>query len=152
MCTPKRTSHNFLRWLLCFRMLWCTFTRFNSLFWPFTWFRNIVVNPCFIYHHKLTQKFFWIAVKIGQIFLRNGHPNAFLVDFEQSRYPSCTELSDAQIYMLNFDGTLSWDGYNVNYLTRYHFRVIQKHIMDFIEHFWCSDLIWTTWTWYGLST
>ena len=24
-----------------------------------------------------------------------------------------------------------------------------KQYMDFIDHFWCSDLIWTTWTWYG---
>ena len=37
----------------------------------------------------------------------------------------------------------------LSYLTPFHFRVIQNNIMDFIHHFWCSDLIWTTWTWYG---
>ena len=33
--------HNFPSRLLHFQTLWCTFTRFNPLFWPFTWFRSI---------------------------------------------------------------------------------------------------------------
>ena len=67
MCILKNTSHNFPSRLLRFRTLWCTFARFNPLFWPFTWFQSRVVDACFIYRHKSTQKFFRIAVKIGQI-------------------------------------------------------------------------------------
>ena len=37
----------------------------------------------------------------------------------------------------------------VTILTHFHFQIIQNNIMDFIDNFWCSDLIWTTWTWYG---
>ena len=48
--------------------------------------------------------------------------------------------------MQNIDHTLSWDGYDLNYLTHFHFQVIQNNIIDFIDHFWCSDLISTTWT------
>ena len=65
---------------------------------------------------------------------------------EQSRHPSFTELSHAQICMQNIDHTLIWDGYD---LTHFHFWVIQNIIMDFIDNFCWSDLIWTTWTWYG---
>ena len=135
--------------MLRFRTLWCTFTRFNPLFWPFTWFRSIVMDPCFIHQYKSMQKLFRIAVKTGQILLRSDDKNAFLVDCEQSQHLSCTELSHAQMCMQNIDHTLSWDGYNLSYHTHFHFRVIQNNIMDFIDHFWCSDLIWTTWTWYG---
>ena len=109
----------------------------------------IVVDLCFIHRHKSTQKLFQIAVKIGQILLRSGHTNAFLVDCEQSRNPSCTNFSHAQMCMWNIDQTLSWDGCDLNYVTHYHFQVIQNNIMYFINHFWCSALIWTTWTWYS---
>ena len=44
MCIPKNTSHNFPSRLLRVWTLWCTFTRFNSLFWLFTWFRSIVIH------------------------------------------------------------------------------------------------------------
>ena len=110
-------------------------------FWPFTWFRSIVVDPCFIHRYKTTQKFFRIAVKIGKILLQSGHPNVFLVDWEQSQHPSCTEPSHAEMWMQNIDHTLSWDGYDLSYLTHIHFRVIQNKIMNFIDHIWCSDLI-----------
>ena len=80
MCIPKNTSYNFPCRLLRFRTLWRTFTRLNPLFWPLTWLRSIVMDPCFIHRHKSTQKLFWIAIKIGQILLRSGHTNAFLVD------------------------------------------------------------------------
>ena len=131
-----------------------SFPRSSHSFFPTTFFLVtmarcyffcVVVDPCFIYRHKSTQKLFWIAVKIGQILLRSGHTNTFLVDCEQSRHPSCTELSHAQMCV----HTLSWDGYDLSYITHPHFRVIQNNIMDFIDHFWCSDLVWTTWTWYG---
>ena len=145
----NNASHNFSSQLLCFRRLWCTFTRFNPLFWPFTWFRRIVVDPCFTYRHRSTQKLFRIAVIIGQILLRSSHTNAFLVDCEESRHSSSTELSHAQMCMQNIDHTLNWDGYNFSYITHFHFWVIQNNIMDFIDYFWYSDLIWTTWTWYG---
>ena len=83
MCIPKNTSHNFPSRLMRFRTFWCTSTRFNLLFWSFTWFRSIlVVDPCFIHRHKSTQKLFQIAVKIDQILLRCGYTNAFLVDCE----------------------------------------------------------------------
>ena len=75
----------------------------------------------------------------------HGHTNAFSVDYEQSRHPSCTKLHHAQMCMQNIDHTLSSDGYDLRYFTHFHFRVIQNNIMDFIDHFWCSDLIWTTW-------
>ena len=65
------------------------------------------MDPFFIHRYKSTQKLFRIAVKIGQIFLRSGHTNAILVDCEQSRHPSYTELSHAQISMQNIDHTLS---------------------------------------------
>ena len=149
MCIPKNTSHNFPGWLLRFRTLWYTFTRFNPLFWLFTWFRSIAVDPCFIHHQKSTQKLFRIAVKIGQILLRSGYTNVFFVDREKSRHLSCTELSHAQMCMQNIDHTLSWDGYDLNYVTHFNFRVIQNNIMYFIDHSWCSALIWTTWTWYS---
>ena len=145
MRIPKNTSHNFPSRLLRFRKLWCTFTRFNLLFWPFTWFRSIVVDPCLIHRHKSTQKLFWTAVKRGQISLWSSHTNAFLVNCERSRqHISCTEVSHAQMCNQNIDRTISWDGYD---LTHFHFRIIQNNIMDFIDHFWCSDLIWMTWTW-----
>ena len=51
--------------------------------------------------------------------------------------------------MQNIDHTFSSDGYDVSYLTHFHFRVIQNNIMNFINYFWSSDLIWTTWNWYG---
>ena len=47
------------------------------------------------------------------------------------------------------DYTLSWDKYDLSYLTHFHFRIIRNIIIDFIDHFWCSDLIWTTGTSYG---
>ena len=100
MCIPKNTSHNFPSRLLRFRTLWCTFIRFNPLFLPFTWFRTIVVDPCFTHRHKSMQKLFQIAVKIGQILLRSSHTNAFLVNCEQSRPPTCTELSYGQMRRL----------------------------------------------------
>ena len=68
----NNTSHNFLSGLLRFQTLWCAFFRFNPLFWPFAWFRSIVVDPYFIDRHKLTQKLFQIAVKIVQ----NSHQAA----------------------------------------------------------------------------
>ena len=37
---------------------------------------------------------------------------------------------------------------NLNYLTHFHFRVIQNNIMDSIDHFQCSHLIQTIQTWY----
>ena len=95
MCISKNTSHNFPSRLLRFRTLWCTFTRFNPFFWPFTWFRSIMMDPCSIHRHKSTQQLFRIEVEIGQISLQSGHTNAFLVDCEQSRHPSCIELSHA---------------------------------------------------------
>ena len=119
MCIPENTSHNFPCRSLCFQTLWCTFTRFNPLFWPFTWFRSIVVDPHFIYRHKSKQKLFRIAVKIGQSLLWSGHMIAFLVDCEHSRHPSCTELSHAQMCMQNIDHTFSWDGYDLSYLTHF---------------------------------
>ena len=115
MCIPKNINHNFTSRLLRFRTLWCSFTRFNPLFWPFTWFRSIVVDPCCIHRHKSTKKLFRIAVKIGQILLPSGHTNAFLVECEQLWHPSCTELSHAQMCMQNIDHTLSWDGYDLSY-------------------------------------
>ena len=117
--------------------------------WPFTCFRSIVVDPCFINRHKSTQQLLRIAVKIAQILLRSSHTNALLIECEQSRHLSCTELSHAQMCMQNIEHALSWDGYDLSYFTHFHFRVIQKNIMDFVDHFWCSGLIWTTWTWYG---
>ena len=131
----KNTDYNFPSRLLRFRMLWCTFTRFNPLFVAFTWFWRIVVDPCFIHRHKSMQKLFRIVIKISQIMLQGGHTNAFLVDCEQSRQ--------------NIDHTLSWDVYNLSYLTHFHLRVIQNNIMNLIYHFWCSDLIGMTWSWYG---
>ena len=148
-CIPKNTSRNFARRLLRFRTVWCTFTRFNPLLWTFRWFQIIVVDSCFIHCHESTQKLIRIAVTIGKILLWSNHTNAFAVDCEQSQHPSCTELSHAQMCMKNIDHTFSWDGYNPSYLTQFYLRVIQNNIMDFIDHFWCSDLIWTTWTWYG---
>ena len=126
MRIPINNSHNLPSRLFCFRSLWCTFTRFNPLFWPFTLFWSKVVDPCFIHRHKSTQKRFQIAVKIGQIMVRSGHTNAFLVDCEQSWHPSCTEFSHAPMCMKNIEHTLSWDGYELNYLTHFHFRVILK--------------------------
>ena len=93
---PRNSSHNFPSRLLRFWTIWYTFTRFNPLFSSFTWFRSIVVHPCFIYRHTSTQKLFRIDVKIGQILLRSDHTNAFLVDCEKSRHPSYTELSHTQ--------------------------------------------------------
>ena len=72
---PKNTSHNFPSRLMRFRTLWCTFTRFNPLFWAFTWLQSKVVDPCFIHHHELISKLFCLAVKIGQILLRSGYTN-----------------------------------------------------------------------------
>ena len=43
--------------------------------------------------------------------------------------------------MQNIDYMPSWNIYDLNYLPHFHFRVIQNNIMDFIDHFWCSDLI-----------
>ena len=122
------------------------FTRFNPLFWPFSWFRSIVLDACFIHRHKSTINLFRIAFKIGQILLRSGLTNAFLVDWEQSRHSSCTELSQAQICMQNIDHTFSWDGYDLRYVMPFHFRVNWKIIMDYFDNFWCSYVIWTTWT------
>ena len=119
------------------------------LFWSYTWFRSIVVEPCFIRRHKSTQKLFRIGVNICQIFFWSGHTNLFLVDCEQSRHPPCIELSHAQMCMQNIDYTLSWDKYDLSYLMHFHFRGIQNNIMDFLNHFWCSDLIWMTLNWYG---
>ena len=51
--------------------------------------------------------------------------------------------------MQNIDHTLIWDCYDLSFLTHFHFQIIQNNIMDFIGNFWCNDLIWTTWTWYG---
>ena len=65
------------------------------------------MDLCLIHRHKFTRKLFRIAVKIGQILLRSDHTNAFLVDCEQSRYPSCTGLSHAQMCMQDIDQTLS---------------------------------------------
>ena len=121
--------------ILRFRTLWCTFTRFNRLFWPITWFWSIVVDLCFIHRYKSPQKLFRTAVKIGHSLLRSGRTNPFLVDCEQQRHPFCTELSHAQMCMQNIDHTLSWDGYDLSYLPQFHFRVIQNNIMDFINHF-----------------
>ena len=128
---PKNTSYNFPSWLLCFRTLWCTFTRFNPLFWPFMLFRSIVVDLCSIHCHKSMQKLFRIAGKIGKILLRSGHTNEFLVDCEQSRYPYCTELFHIQICMQSIDYTLIWDGYDLSYLTHFHFRVNSKQYHEF---------------------
>ena len=140
----KNPSHNFPRRLLRFRTLWCTFIRFNPLFWPFMWFRSIVVDQCFNHRHKMTQKIFQIAVKIGQISLWSGYTNAFSVDREKSWHPSCTELSYAQMPMENIGHMLSWDGHDLVYLTHFDFPVIQNNIMDLIDHFWYSDFIWAT--------
>ena len=134
MCIPRKISHNFPTWLLRFRTLWYTFTRFNPLFWPFTWFRSIVVDPCFSHRHKSTQKLFQM--------------NAFLVDCEQSQHPICTELSYAQMCVQSIDQTLSSGGYDLSYFTNFHFRAILNSIMEFIDHFWRSDLIWAIWAWY----
>ena len=120
MCIPENTSyglcfsgfgefwesHDFRSQLLRFRTLWCTFIRFSRLFSPLTWLRSMVVDPCFILYHKSTQKLVRIAVKICQILLQSGHTNAFMVDCEQPRYPSCTELSHAQMCMQNINHTL----------------------------------------------
>ena len=43
--------------------------------------------------------------------------------------------------MQNIKHMLSQDGYDPSYLTHFHFRVIQNNIKDFIDRFWCSDLI-----------
>ena len=142
-------SYNFPSRLLRFRTVWCPFTGFNPLFWPFTWFRNIVVDPCFIHRYKSTQKLFPICFKKGQILLWSDHTKSFLVVCEQSWHPSSTELSHAQMCIQNIDRMLSWDGYDLSCLTHFHLRVIQNNIIDFIDRFWCSDLVWTTWTWYG---
>ena len=75
MCIPNNTSHNFPSQLLRFWTLWCTYTRFNPLFWPFTWFQSIVVDLCFIHRHNLTQKLFRITVKTFQILLQRDHTN-----------------------------------------------------------------------------
>ena len=148
MYISKNTRHNFPSRLLPFRTLWCSSTMFSPLFWPFMWFQSMVVDPCFIHRHKSKQELFRIAVEIGQIFLQSGYTNAFLVDCEQLQHPSCTELFHAQMCMQNIDHTLSWDECDLSYLTHFHFQVILNNIMGFIDHLWCNDLIWTTWTWY----
>ena len=65
------------------------------------------MDPFFIRRLKLTKKLFRITVKIGPILVRSGHMNAFLVDSEQSRHPSFTELSQTQMPMENIDLMLS---------------------------------------------
>ena len=94
MCIPKNTSHNFPSQLLRCRTLWCIFTRFNPLFWPFTWFQSIALDPCFIHRSKSTQKLFRIVIKIGQILIGSGHTNEFLVDLAPNlhRAFSCTDM------------------------------------------------------------
>ena len=69
---------------------------------------------------------------------RNRHTDGLLV-----------KLFHAQICMQNIDRTLSYDEYDLRYFTHSHFWVNQNNIMDFIDHLWCSDLIWTTWSLYG---
>ena len=90
-----------------------------------------------------------ITVKMGQILLRSGHTNVFLVYYDQSRHSSCTELSHAQMCMQNIAHTLIWNGCDISYLMHFHFQVIQNNIMDCIDHVSCIDLIWTTSTWYA---
>ena len=70
----------------------------------------------------ITPPSHWVSKKVGD---QSGHTNAFLVDCEQLRHPFCTE--------------------------HFHYRIVRNNIMDFIDHFWCSGLIWTTWIWYGLG-
>ena len=91
----------------------CVFGRFGALSPGLINFLTLHVIPEYSggsMFHTLTQinaKLFRFAVKVGTILLPSGHTNAFLVDYEQLRHPSCTELSHAQMYMQNIDHTLS---------------------------------------------
>ena len=146
MWIPKNTSHNFPSRLLCFWALCCTFTRFKPLFFPLTWFQRIVVDPGFIHRHKSTQKHFRIAVKICQIFLRSGHTNVFLVSIVSNHDTHLHRAFSCTIVYAKY-----WAHAQLRWIRSLYLRVIQNIIMDFINHFWCSDLTWTTWTWYSFS-
>ena len=41
--------------------------------------------------------------------------------------------------MQNIEHTITWELYDLSYLTHFHFQVTQNNIMDFIDYFWCSD-------------
>ena len=78
-----------------------------SFLFKYEIFRSIMEDPCFIHRHKSTQKLFQIVVKIGQILLRSCNTNVILIDCEESRHPSCIELSHPQMCMQNIYRTLS---------------------------------------------
>ena len=108
----------------------CVFGRFGALlpglnhcFYPL---RDSGVSwwICFLNRHKSTQKLFRIAIKIGKILLRSGDTNAFWSIVSNRG----THL--AQIFLIHkcvckiLTTTLSWDGYDLSYLTHFHFRVV----------------------------
>ena len=82
----------------------------------------------------------WVFGRFGALspgltycFNPSRHTNAFLVDCQESRHPSCTELSHAQICLQHIDYALSCDGYDLSYLTHFHFRVTIPWILLIIS-------------------
>ena len=107
MCVPKYGCHKLSSPLLSFWSLWTAFTSCCPLSWWSSYYRCVVVDPCFIHCHIPTQKilFAWLEQLQTALWILDA---LFFVECEQTRHPFRKQLTCPRRFVQNCKYTTFW--------------------------------------------